>query len=91
MIRKDFKYKKIKNFLTSDELILLKDYCIIKHRANEIGFDVNQTQGETFIYGDPVMESLLLKKRKKMEEITGLKLLPTYAFWRMYIYLSDLK
>jgi len=32
MIRKDFKYKKIKNFLTSDELILLKDYCIIKHR-----------------------------------------------------------
>ena len=91
MIRKDFKYKKIKNFLTSDELILLKDYCIIKHRANEIGFDVNQTQGETFIYGDPVMESLLLKKRKKMEEITGLKLLPTYAFWRMYIYLSNLK
>ena len=91
MIRKDFKYKTVKNFLTPDELILLKDYCIIKHRANETGFDLDQTKGETFIYGDPVMESLLLNKRKKMQEITGLKLLPTYAFWRMYVYLSDLK
>ena len=65
MIRKDFKYKTVKNFLTPDELILLKDYCIIKHRANETGFDLDQTKGEPFIYGDPVMESLLLNKRKK--------------------------
>ena len=37
------------------------------------------------------MQSLLLKKVPLMEKETGLKLFPTYAFWRLYTLLSELK
>jgi hypothetical protein len=35
-------------------------------------------------YADPAMESLLLILQEKMEECTGLKLFPTYSFYRVY-------
>ena len=87
---KDFKFKLIKNFLTKEEIELGKNYTIIKHRIeDEVKFD---SQAPTCsYYADPFMESLLLSKRNKMEELTGLKLLPTYAYYRMYIFGSDLK
>jgi len=89
---KDFKYKLIKNFLTEEEIKLLTDYCRIKHRINFERFDfVQNDNGDTFFYGDPLMESLMLQKLNFMEKETGLELSPTYAFWRMYSRFSDLK
>ena len=89
---KDFKYKLIKNFLTKEEINLLKDYCRIKHRTNINSFDFHQNDnGDTYFYGDPVMESLMINKIKIMEKETGLELYPTYAFWRMYTMFADLK
>jgi len=92
IIRKDFKYKVIKNFLSKDEVDLLSLYCEIKHRTNFKEFDFLQTGvGDSFFYADPVMESLMLIKKEIMEKETGKKLLPTYAFWRVYTKYSDLK
>ena len=89
---RDLKYKIIKNFIQFDELNLLKDYCRIKHRINTNSFDLNQNEnGDTYFYGDPAMESLMLNKLSRMEYETGLELLPTYAFWRMYSWNADLK
>jgi hypothetical protein len=89
---KDFKYKLIKNFLTKEEIKLLKDYCRIKHRINYDSFDFNQNDnGDTYFYGDPLMESLMVNKLDIMEKETGLKLMCTYAFWRMYTINADLK
>lgn len=89
---RDFKYKIIKNFLTQEEIKLLTDYCRIKHRININSFDfVQSDNGDTFFYGDPLMESLMVNKLKLMEKETGLELLPTYAFWRMYTANADLK
>ena len=88
---KDFKYKIIKNFLTEEEIKLLKDYCRIKHRINFDSFDfVQNKNADTYFYGDPLMESLMINKLNLMEKETGLKLLPTYAFWRMYTMFADL-
>ena len=39
LIGKDFTYKKIKNFLTKDEVKLLSNYCEIRHRNNTTDFD----------------------------------------------------
>ena len=51
MIRKDFKYKLIKNFLTKEEIKLLTDYCRIKHRINFDSFDYQQNDnGDTFLF-----------------------------------------
>jgi hypothetical protein len=92
IIRKDFKYKLVKNFLTEEEIKLLTSYCRIKHRINFDSFDYDQNNnGDTKYYADPLMESLMVNKLKLMEKETGLKLLPTYAFWRMYTINADLK
>jgi hypothetical protein len=89
---RDFKYKIVKNFISEEERVLLKDYCKIKHRLNFDSFDFKQNNnGDTFFYGDPLMESLLLNKRSLLEKETGIELLPTYAFWRMYTNGADLK
>ncbi|MAL46751.1 hypothetical protein [Hyphomonas sp.] len=85
-------YKLIKNFLTKEERELLTHYTRLKHRTNFDSFDMAQSdQGDTMFYGDPVTDSLLITKKDLMERETGLKLLPTYTFWRMYSYGADLK
>ena len=87
---KDLKYKVIKNFLTKEEQKLLSSFTEIRHRHNIsdfCGFNVN---GDTAYYGDAIMESLMVEKHKLMEEYTGLKLHPTYTYWRLYTYGSNL-
>jgi hypothetical protein len=89
---KNFKYKLIKNFLTKEEVKLLRDYCRIRHRINYDNFDNIQNKNQdTYFYADPLMESLLVNKLNVMEKETGLELLPTYAFWRMYTMFADLE
>ena len=71
---------------------MLKDYCVIKHRLNVSNFENAQSDiMDTCFYGDPLMESLLINKRSLIEKESNLKLLPTYAFWRMYTLFADLK
>ncbi len=91
IIGKDFKYKKIENFLTQEELKLLKEYCHIRHTLNTTDFDVSQINADTYYYADPLMESLMLTKLKLMEQHTGKELLPTYTYWRMYTKYAHLK
>jgi hypothetical protein len=90
IIGKDFKYKIIKNFLSEEEVKLCKNYFIMRHRINDTNFDESNINRDSFWYGDPLAESFLLTKLKKMEEETGLELNPTYAFGRVYTYLSSL-
>jgi len=92
-LKKDFSYKVINNFLTEDELNICNKYLIMQHRSNTNSFDVRQLKSSTedsFWYGDPLVESILLLKRKKMEEETNLELIPTYGFSRVYTYLAVL-
>ena len=89
---KNFKYKLIKNFLSQEEIKIILDYCRIKHRLNFESFDfVQNDNGDSYFYADPLMESLMINKLKIVEKETGLELLPTYAFWRMYTMNADLK
>ena len=92
IIGKDFTYKKIKNFLSEDEIKLLSNYCEIKHRTNITNFDESKFMGapDSNFYGDLLMESLMLKQLPLMEKETGTELLPTYAFWRCYTKFSSL-
>jgi hypothetical protein len=92
IIEKDFKYKLVKNFLTKEEVELLTTYTVTYHRnnSNNIREDGITQLGETSEYGSCIMDSLMIGKLKKMEEITGKILLPTYSFWRMYVNQSSL-
>ena len=91
-IKKNFKYKLIKNFLTKEETSLLKDYTLLTIRHNEENFNVGQSSNvpNLCIFSDPIMESLMLQKRLIVQKQTGLELLPTYTYWRGYTKFSDL-
>lgn len=91
-IGKDFKYKKIINFLNKDEINLISNYCTYRHKQNKNYFDQtkNSKTNDTSFYADPLMESLLVNKKEKVEKESGLNLLPTYSYWRCYTKYADL-
>ena len=91
IIEKDFNYKIIKNFLSLNELDLLSKYCEIKHRLNLQNFDQSINTADSFFYGDPIIESLMISKKKLVEKETGKELLETYSFWRTYTKFAVLK
>ena len=91
-LKQDFKYKHIKNFFTPEEVKIGTYYFLLMHKKNYQNFDEHQNNcGDSNFYSDCFTDTLLMKKRKLMEEETGLKLFPTYAFSRMYSYNADLK
>ena len=90
---KNKKYCVVNKFLTSEETKLLTDYCRLKHRFNFTTFASLNQQSKTMdshFYSDYLMESLMLNKINLMQKETGLELLPTYSFWRMYTKFADL-
>jgi|TARA_R100001143_G_C3339947_1_gene123743 hypothetical protein len=92
IIDKDFKYKKIKNFLTKKELALLGGYAELYHRHNNTEFEEGQSNvNDTVAYGDKLMDTLLCVKKKYLEKIVGKKLLPTYSYFRVYTKYAHLK
>lgn len=92
IIDKDFKYKKIKNFLTKKESVLLGGYAELYHRHNNKEFEDKQSNiNDTAVYGDKLMDTLLCAKKKDLEKIVGKKLLPTYSYFRVYTKYAHLK
>tara|TARA_R100001460_G_scaffold98568_1_gene141477 strand:+ start:2087 stop:2614 length:528 start_codon:yes stop_codon:yes gene_type:complete len=85
-IGKDFNYKLVKNFISKEEINLLKIYTEIKHRSNLHDFDTGVNIAPTGFYADTITECLMFRYKNKIEKIIGKKLLPTYSFWRMYTY-----
>lgn len=85
-IGKDFRFKIIKNFLSKEEITLFQKYCEIKHRTNKNSFDWKYSNvAATFFYGEAILDALMVEKTSLMERESGLKLLPTYSFFRSYI------
>jgi len=77
--------KIIKNFFSKKELDVLQKYC-----RNRLDEDTSYTlDGQSFSpawYRDPLMTSLLDVKLPMVEKKSKLKLFPTYAYWRYYVY-----
>lgn len=90
--KETFKYKKIKNFLNKEEIDIYREYLLIEHRNNKVNFDKDQeTNLDTSVYSDPLIESLLLNKKHIIEKEINLNLLPTYSFYRVYTMFSELR
>jgi hypothetical protein len=91
-LKKDFKYKLVKNFFSKEEIEIGTYYLLLMHKRNRSHFDFQQNNcGDSKFYSDCFTDTLLMKKTKLMEQETGLKLFPTYAFSRVYSYNADLK
>lgn len=55
------------------------------------GFGDTQVPNTFFRYGDPLMDTLMIMSLNKMQEFTGLTLVPNYTYWRFYQKGDELK
>ena len=83
------RYIKIPNFFSKEELDFLQVYA--KKRLPE--GDVTDTQSPVALsfFDDPVFNIFHQTKTKLVEEISSLRLIPTYTYWRAYVYGSILE
>jgi len=89
---KNYKYKFIKNFLNKEEIDIGSNYLKYLHKLNLNLFDMKQSNNcDSNFYYDPLTETLMMRKLKTVEEISGLKLFPTYSFTRVYTFNSNLQ
>ena len=84
------KYKLIKNFFSEEELKVLDKYCYNKLDNNK-DYNVDTQSFSPSWYNDPLMNALLQTKLSMVEKESNLKLFPTYAYWRYYIFGASLK
>lgn len=80
---KENKYAIIKNLVSKDLVDSTTRYALLKE-AYSFNADENQVVGAHAVYGDFLMESLLLEYKQMVEWATDLTLLPTYSFYRVY-------
>ena len=78
-------YKLIKNFFNTDELKVYQKYCYNKLDINK-NYKIDVQSFSPSWYNDPLMNSLLDIKLSTVEKESNLKLFPTYAYWRYYIF-----
>jgi len=83
-------YKLIKNFFSKEELEIFQKYCYNKLDENKnYGLDVQSFSPAW--YSDSLMTSLLDIKLPIVEKESNLKLFPTHAYWRYYVFGATLK
>ena len=80
----------IKNFFSLEELTVLEKYCYNKLDENK-NYTIDPQSFSPAWYNDPLMTSFLDTKLPKVELESNLKLFPTYAYWRYYIFGATLK
>jgi len=78
-------FKLIKGFFTEDELKLLHKYCYNKVDSDK-DYSLAIQSFSPGWYHDPLMTSVLDIKLPLVEKESNLKLFPTYAYWRYYVY-----
>ena len=80
----------IKNFFSKDELIILQKYCYNKLDLDKDWTITSQSFSPSW-YHDPFMTALLDVKLPTVSKESKLELLPTYAYWRYYVFGGTLK
>ena len=87
------KYVRVDCFLSREIAKMIGQsavYTMLNSKEDERGGD-EQVPAKYTEYSNPIMESLLLYCKNRMEEITGLELCPSYSYFRIYQTGNELK
>lgn len=82
-IFKDKGYCEVKSAISKELADHVTQYALFDE-MQDFTPDGSQVPSAHSKYADPAMESILLSLHSLMEENTGLKLYPTYSFYRVY-------
>ena len=77
------KYIIARELLSKETCKIAEQYCLFK-MLNDSETTDSQVPGTHAVYADSLMETLLLHTKPKIEELTGLSLIPTYTYYRVY-------
>lgn len=81
-------YCLVKNFLPKDVALFLSDYLKVRREikiANGDRTSDGQIPDASCVFSEePVLEALYLQYTEKMKQVTGLDVLPTYIYARIY-------
>jgi len=86
MSKKQFKdngYCIVKNAVSKELRDFITQYVFFDEMQGSNYFD-SQVPNAIAKYGDPAMESVLVLLKDQLEKATGLKLDPTYSYYRIY-------
>ncbi len=84
-------YCVIKSAVSNEMVEFISQYALFDEMQNlNVGADWMVPDAHCR-FGDPAMETLLVKLQPLMEENTGKKLIPTYSYFRVYRNGQDLK
>lgn len=89
----DNKYCTIEKLIPIDICRIVNRYALMKEKIEftpEIGVEA-QVKNAHSVYGDTLMETLIHFLQPHIENATGLKLCPTYTYYRVYRPGMDLK
>ena len=84
--------KIIKDFITPEEANFYLCYTQMMHRNSGASAATmpEAPNNDACYYSDAMTETLMLTKQKRMEQELGINLYPTYTYWRMYTFGSEL-
>jgi hypothetical protein len=74
----------IREFLKPDFVNFIQQYFFTRINAGQSTLGDPQAPNSYSFYGDPLMDTILGESCKKLSEISGYKLLPTYTYTRLY-------
>lgn len=80
---KSNKYQPVKEILSKDVVSIASQYALIDE-LNNPSFSDKQVPSAHCQYADQLMESILLHLKPAVEFVSGLELLPTYSYYRVY-------
>jgi hypothetical protein len=83
-------YLIVRNFLSKDLCNFAKVYFKIKQDTLDYDIDIQCPDSKSF-YGDIFCESILLTSIKTLSELSGIDLIPTYSYARVYAKGDELK
>jgi hypothetical protein len=81
---KQYGYSTVKNVISNELRDFITQYALFDEMQAQHYKGDGQVPNSHVKYADPCMETLLLNLLPTMEENTGLKLLPTYSYYRVY-------
>ncbi|MEH2382895.1 MAG: hypothetical protein V7K27_29085 [Nostoc sp.] len=78
------KYVIVRYFLPLSVMRISSEYALKQMELGNLGLGDEQVKNTPCAYGDPLMDMLLERFCPKVEANTGINLLPTYSYFRIY-------
>ncbi len=78
------RYILVRKFLQGSILSVAHRYALMKVQTGQVTHEDKQVPGAPSLYGDTLMETIMELALPQVEQLTGKKLFPTYAYFRVY-------